>query len=86
PQGQGTAYSADEKLRLEVSGDKDTARVSAILPWNEKVHLAASTQNPQRFFAIVEPPAAWQGRALQVTYLLTDRAHNRTVITVDLEK
>jgi hypothetical protein len=86
PKGQGAAYSADEKLRLEVSGDKDTARVSALLPWNEKVHLAASTQNPQRFFAVVETPAAWQGRALQVTYLLTDKAHNRTVITVDLKK
>lgn len=86
PQGQANIQMTDGKLRLDVSADTDTTRVSALLPWNQKVEMAASTEIANRFFALAEVPADWQDKALQITYVLTDKAHNRTTIAVDLEK
>ena len=86
PQGSGTVQRANEKLRLEVTADSDTTRVSALLPWHQKEELTASTQIANRFFALADIPADWRGKAVQITYVLTDKAHNRTTISVDMEQ
>ncbi|HVF84863.1 MAG TPA: hypothetical protein VM821_02690, partial [Abditibacteriaceae bacterium] len=97
PQGQGTAQmvqasanGASRTLRLELQTGSDTTRVSALLPWGEKVELKPSNIHAHRFFALVTPPASpdgatspRQGDDFSVTYILTDRAHNRASITVD---
>ena len=38
------------------------------------------------FFALVPLPANKAIEPLQITYVLTDRAHNRTTLTVDMSK
>lgn len=73
-------------LRLELDGDADTARVFVLLPWGEKVELKPSTLRPHRFFALAAVPSQHDGKTARVTYVLTDKAHNRTRITVDLSK
>ena len=85
PQGKGTVQRANEKLRLDLVADADTTRVGALLPWSQKVELTASTQNSNRFFALADVPAEWRGKAAQITYVLTDKAHNRTTISVDMK-
>ncbi len=89
PQGSGKAnlaINAAPRLRLEWAGDDETARVAALLPWGEKIELAPSTQHANGFFALAEVPAAFLNRAASVTYIVTDRAHNRTSVTVDMEQ
>lgn len=86
PTGNGMARmvtGTTPTLRLELDASEDTARVKALLPWGETVNLTPSEQ-PHRFFALVPLPPAYQKGP--ITYILTDRAHNRTVITVDMEK
>lgn len=89
PQGQGTAKIVEgeqPKLRLELQTDKETARVAALLPWGEKVELKPSAQHEGSFFALVPLPANSADQPLQITYVLTDRAHNRTTLTIDLSR
>lgn len=87
PRGVGSARNVakngHQKWRLEARGDSDTARVAALLPWNARVELEPSAQDKTLFFAIVAPPQDFTG-APRVTFVLTDRAHNRTQITVAL--
>jgi hypothetical protein len=71
-------------IRLEVQGSDDTARVKAVVPWGI-VELKAGSI-PHHFFALVSIPAGQTGSARAITYVLTDRAHNRTTMTVDLER
>ena len=90
PRGKGQAETVAQPgsqptLRLEISGDKDTARVFALLPWGEKAELKLSPVSQSRFFALAPIPQGQQAPA-QVTYILTDRAHNRTTITVDVSR
>ncbi len=91
PRGEARARNATSgKWHLEVQGDKDTARVSALLPSGKKVELKPSAQDGRRFLAVVDAPQnapSHDAAASQaVTYILTDRAHNRTQITVDLSQ
>ncbi len=84
PRGSGSVSLATEPgpvLRLEVEADADTARVEAVLPWGEVVALRSS--QPGRFFALAPVPDAQRGGGGPVTYVLTDRAHNRTTFSVD---
>ena len=70
-------------LRLQVDHGGDVARVTALLPWGEKVALVPSTARAGRFFALVRAPRAWAGRTIRVTYILVDRAHNFTTIEAE---
>lgn len=79
---QTTAGAGNGALRLELDASEDTARVVALLPWGEPVPLGPSPDRPGRFFALVPVPAGREGQAPAVTFVLTDRAHNRTAITV----
>ena len=91
PSGQGAAQivgaNSARTLRLELQAGGDTTRVSALLPWGEKVDLAPSKTRAKTFFALVALPASLLRTAnsndIRVTYILTDGAHNRTSITVD---
>jgi Ca-activated chloride channel family protein len=69
-------------LRLEVAADADTARVAALLPWGERIPLAPLGRPPRRFLAQAAIPLAYRGRPVQVTFVVTDRAHNRTLLAV----
>ena len=95
PTGKGEASrlvdNADKAvLRLEFQGDKDTARVEAILPWNEKIALAPSMQTEYGYFALSTlPPEYSQANNQNVTrvqFIVTDRAHNRTSVMVDMSR
>ena len=87
PQGRGTTQivGGDARtLRLEMQTGSDTIRVAALLPWGEKIDLTRSTRHAHRFFALATWPQNTSAKAAaKVTYILTDRAHNRTEITVD---
>jgi hypothetical protein len=86
PTGAGQAQvvtAAEPTLRLEVDASEDTARVAALLPWGERVELKPSTQ-PHRFFTLVPVPPAQPGTAFAVTFMLTDQAHNRTTVQVEV--
>jgi hypothetical protein len=74
------------KLHLELDADEDTARVAALLPWGDRVELAPLTGQEKRFSAIEAVPDAYRGRDVAVTFILTDRAHNRTTLTVDMSR
>ena len=71
---------------VELSASSDTARVTALLPWKETVQMNPSTQKANAFFALVKLPKSYRTRPAVVTYILTDQAHNRTTITVDMER
>lgn len=79
-----TVISVNPSVRLELEGGADTARVKAILSWGEIVELQPAA-TPHHFFAIVPVPRDVKNAALAVTYVVTDQAHNRTTITVDLK-
>jgi hypothetical protein len=71
-------------LRLQLSASEDTARVKALLPWGEIVEMQPSA-HPHRFFALVPISRAAQNARPAVQFILTDKAHNRTTIWVDME-
>jgi hypothetical protein len=86
PTGAGQAQvvaAAEPTLRLEVDSSEDTARAAALLPWGERVELKPSTQ-PHRFFTLVPVPPAQSGATFAVTFVLTDQAHNRTTVQVEV--
>lgn len=83
PTATGTATMVAQPapvLRLELQASADTARVTAVLPWGERREL--STAGDGRFFALAPLPAEQTATPLAVTYILTDKAHNRTTLTV----
>ena len=87
PQGKGALRlqaGASPHLRLELETSEETARVVALLPWGEKALLQPVTDHADRFAAVVPVPKGFGGGPQRVTYILTDRAHNRTTVTVDL--
>ena len=87
PDGAGAARLSDGNsatLRLEIAGDQDTARVFALVA-DEKIELKLSPHGDNRFFALA-PLAAGQKTPDKVTYILTDLAHNRTTIEVDIAR
>lgn len=83
---QSTLKAESRKLRLEVAGSEGTTRVFALLPWGDKLELKPSNVAAHRFFALVEVSKEHRGLNGAVTYILTDKAHNRTQITVDVSK
>ena len=55
-----------------------------MLPWGDKVDLRRSDTRLDQFETLVPLPANGVGADPVVTYILTDKAHNRTQVTVDL--
>ena len=85
PNGTGTGAIVDNSLFLELDADPDTARVAALLPWGNLVRMR-KTADVGRFSAIVPVPAEFAAETLAVTFILTDSAHNRTAITLDVSR
>gem|GEM_PF-1645610 len=77
------AYSGQKVLRLEVQTDDNAARVSALLPWNHKVELMPSENTANQFYALTPVPESYGESTFPVTFVLTDKAHNRAEITVE---
>lgn len=76
-------YSGQKVLRLKVQTDDNAARVSALLPWNAKVELMPSENTSNQFFALTPVPESYDKSTFPVTFVLTDKAHNRAEITVE---
>ncbi|MHB9109631.1 MAG: VIT domain-containing protein [Armatimonadota bacterium] len=88
PSGEGRAQVVSDLLpvlRLAVDASPDTARVMALLPWGARAELAPAS-TPDRFFALVPIPDGQQVDAQAVTFVLTDKAHNRISYTVDMRQ
>ncbi|MES2463158.1 MAG: hypothetical protein V4671_21450, partial [Armatimonadota bacterium] len=68
--------------RLEIETDEEAARVTALLPNGERREMTRATATGTRYTTRVSA-AAIDGRAPIVTFIITDRAHNRTTVTVD---
>jgi hypothetical protein len=73
-------------LHLQMRVEVDTARVTALLPWGDRTELRPEVNQHVVFGARVAVPAEWQGRPVPVTFILTDRAHNRTTVMVDMNQ
>jgi Ca-activated chloride channel family protein len=80
---KGRAFGKDSQVHLKLQTGAEANRVVALLPWGTREEL--KSQNGV-FSKSINVPQAWRHRAAKVTFIVTDRAHNRTVITVDLEK
>lgn len=86
PTGTPIALDAtNRRLRLEIMASEDTARAVALLSWGERVEMRSSSEQG-KFYAIVDVPAGYEEALPEVSYILTDSAHNRTTITVELSK
>jgi hypothetical protein len=72
----------DGRLLLTVETDDDVARIAALLPEGQTIPLTPDTRRPHHWYARLEAGPVENGTAL--TVVLTDRAHNRTTLTVSL--
>jgi hypothetical protein len=78
------AATSAAQLNLEVGVDDDVARVEAILPWGERVALKTAPEG-NRFSATIAIPDNGNAAKPVVSFVLTDRAHNRTVVTTEID-
>jgi hypothetical protein len=81
----GLAHSTTDQgahAHLEITASDNTARVKAILPWNTVVELQQAGAN--LFRADIPVPESFRSGSYAVTYVLTDQAHNRTVMQIDM--
>lgn len=69
-------------LRIDLQSSEDTARVTALLPGDRRVDLLRMA--PGRFFALI-PLSSGQPIPARVELMLTDRAHNRGMLTAAVE-
>ena len=81
PGGQGGATWGEDGLNLQLQTDDKTDRVSAFLPWGERIELRRNVDGI--FVARAQVPQSWRVKAAIVRFVLTDEAHNRTEISVD---
>lgn len=81
PQGAGSVavHGGDWLLSLQTGAETD--RVEALLPWGERADLKRENGV---FLGRAAVPHSWRHAAVKVVYVLTDRAHNRTRIEVDM--
>ncbi len=85
PRALGSANARDEAhWQLTLWTQSTTERVVALLPWREKIPLAR--QKDGLFAASADVPSDWRGKAAQVRFVVTDKAHNRTQISVDWDR
>lgn len=85
-----TSKSADDSsLNLSLETGNDSDRVEALLPWGERVELRAgaaeANEIKRRFSTVVPVPNTYQSDTSVVTFIVTDNAHNRTSLTVEME-
>jgi Ca-activated chloride channel homolog len=86
PRGTGHAALVPANvpvLRLELEASEDTARVVALLPWGDKAVLRPAELQGAHWSTLVPVPPGEEGTPHRVTFVLTDRAHNRTTIQVE---
>jgi len=83
PHGTAHAMLVGGRLRLEVHAGPDTARVTALLPWGERAQLL--TNDRKDWLATVSVPETCRAPGSVVRFVLTDKAHNRSVITARVE-
>jgi Ca-activated chloride channel family protein len=77
--------SRDKTWSLWLDASDDTARVEAILPNGRRVELQRDAAQPERFVTqLAFGKSGWKNGS--VTFLVTDRAHNRTSVTVDMSR
>ena len=81
PTGKGTVQSDGKTWHLKMESDEHTDRVSAFLPWQERVEL--KRDEGAAFVADMSVPAEFQHTKSQIRFLLTDAAHNRTEVLLD---
>ena len=87
PTGSASSHAESASahtIHLELDASEDTARVAAMMPWGERITMTPSITDAHHFTADVARPLPFQHKAAQVTFVLTDRAHNRTQITMDM--
>lgn len=84
--GRTARRSGGSQVHLTLEADPDTARVTALLPWGERVELTPSEADPHQFAGHTALPTGFAHSDAPVTYIVTDRAHNRTQITVDMSR
>lgn len=84
PSGVGAVRFGESGLELRLQSDEQTDRVSAFTPWNARVELRRNASGI--FGGRADVPADWQQKAAAVRFVLTDKAHNRTEISVDWNK
>ncbi len=85
PSGKARVIGGKTAISLTLDTDDDTARAVALLPWGERVELARSASTPDRFVGSAEVPDN-RGGEVQIEFVLTDRAHNRSSIRASLAR
>jgi hypothetical protein len=81
PKAEGSAVHVDGKLRIEVAGDADIARVVVVTPWGERITLRR-LPGTNKFFALIDAQAV-DG---VVKVYVTDKAHNRSELEVRITR
>ena len=82
PRGDAGIRVVGGRAQLQLAAGADVERVTAILPWNARVELKRG-KLASAWSGAVDVPQDWRGQAAQVRFVLTDAAHNRTIIEVD---
>ena len=82
PSGKAGVSMSGSRAQLQLAAGTDVERVTAILPWNERVQLERGSL-ASAWTGAVEVPTDWRDKAARVRFVLTDAAHNRTEIEVD---
>lgn len=85
PSGTARVTGAKTGISLALDADEDTARAVALLPWGERVELARSAVAPNRFVGSATIASGHAG-PVEVEFVLTDRAHNRSSVRVGLAR
>jgi len=81
PSASGGVRRAKDLWHLSLRSDDQTERVSAFTPWNARVEL---NRNENDLFVGDAPvPATWTQDAGVTRFVVTDKAHNRTEISLD---
>ncbi|RZK29460.1 MAG: hypothetical protein EOO63_09040 [Hymenobacter sp.] len=80
PDGKGALKFENGTAKIRLETDENTDRVSAFLPWDERVELRRNESGI--FGGELQVPVEWQSKEASVRFVLTDKAHNRSEIWV----
>jgi hypothetical protein len=78
---QATVAGIEMEWRLGLWSQGPTQRVSALLPWQERVELPA--QPSGQFAARSAVPSDWRGKKARVQFLVVSQSREMTKIIVD---
>lgn len=85
PRGKAKMLAAGQSsVLLQIEGSDDTARVVAVLPWGARTVLKSTKS--KIFTAQAAVPVAWRGKPFAATFVMTDNAHNRTTVSLDMSR